>query len=92
LIDLEIAQALRRYALSGVISPDRGSEAITDLANFPLTRYPHLVLLPRVWQMRQNLTAYDSAYLALSEALRATLVTRDRALGQFRTPVHVEVV
>ena len=47
----------------------------------PLTRYSHSVLLPRVWELRHNLTAYDAVYIALAEALRATLLTCDRALG-----------
>jgi predicted nucleic acid-binding protein len=92
LIDLEVAQVLRRYVRSGVISPERGAEALTDLFDFPLTRYPHFVLLPRIWQMRHALTAYDAAYLALAEALDAPLATRDRALGRAGTQVRVEVI
>jgi predicted nucleic acid-binding protein len=92
LIDLEVTQVLRRYVRSAVISAERGAEALTDLVDFPLTRYPHFVLLPRVWQMRDDLTAYDGAYLALAEALDATLVTRDRALAKTGSRVRVEVV
>lgn len=92
LIDLEVAQVLRRYVRSGVISPERGAEALTDLLDFPFTRYPHSVLLIRIWQMRHGLTAYDAAYLALAEALDATLVTRDRALRRAGTQVRVEVI
>ena len=92
LLDVEIAQVLRRYARSGVISPERGAEALTDLADLPLNRYPHFVLLPRIWQLRHNLTAYDAAYLALAEALDAPLLTRDRALASAGARVRVEVV
>jgi predicted nucleic acid-binding protein len=81
LLDLEIAQVLRRYTRLGDISPQRGSEAIADLAGLPLTRYPHLVLLPRIWELRHSFTAYDAAYIALAEALDAPLVSRDRALA-----------
>ena len=92
LIDLEVAQVLRRYERSGVISAQRGAEALTDLADFPLTRYPHFVLLERIWQMRHGLTAYDAAYLSLAEALDAPLVTRDRALANAGSHARVEVV
>ena len=92
LIDLEVTQVLRRYVRSAVISAERGAEALGDLVDFPLTRYPHFVLLPRVWQMRDDLTAYDAAYLALAEALDATLVTRDRALAKTGSRARVEVI
>lgn len=91
-IDLEVAQALRRYVRSGAISSDRGAEALADLTEFPLTRHEHTVLLKRVWHMRDTLTAYDAAYLALAEALHASLVTRDHAFAAARSTVKVELV
>lgn len=81
LIDLEIAQVLRRYAASGEMDPRRGLQALEDLADLPLVRYPHDLFLPRIWELRHNLTAYDAAYVALAEALPASLVTRDAALA-----------
>ena len=92
LLDVEIAQLVRRYARSGIISAERGAEALTDLADFPLRRYPHFVLLPRIWELRHSLTAYDAAYLALAEALNAPLVTRDRALVSAAGGVRVELL
>jgi predicted nucleic acid-binding protein len=56
-------------------------EALEDLADFPITRYPHTPLLSRIWELRHNVTAYDAAYLALAEALPAPLITRDAKLA-----------
>ena len=81
LIDVETAQVLRRYAAGGELDSGRGRAALDDLADFPLRRYPHDFLLPRVWDLRHNLTAYDGVYVALAEALDATLLTRDRRLA-----------
>jgi predicted nucleic acid-binding protein len=81
LLDVEIAQVLRRYATAGEIDRDRGAAALADLADLPLRRYPHDFLLPRVWELRNSLTAYDAVYVALAEALGAPLLTRDRRLA-----------
>ena len=81
LIDLEIAQVLRRHALRGWVTSDHCGRVLEALAAFPLTRYPHDDLLPRVWELRANLTAYDAAYVALAEALDAPLLTRDRRMA-----------
>jgi predicted nucleic acid-binding protein len=81
LLDVEIAQVLRRYARAGEIDRDRGAAALSDLADLPLRRYPHDFLLPRVWELRDNLTAYDAVYVALAEALDAPLLTRDQRLA-----------
>lgn len=84
LLDLEVAQVLRRYALSAELDAARSAQALEDLAALPLSRYPHDVLLPRIWELRHNVTAYDAAYVALAEALAAPLVTRDAALAASR--------
>jgi predicted nucleic acid-binding protein len=81
LLDVEVAQVVRRYAATGEIEPDRGRAALADLADFPLRRYPHGFLLDRVWELRHNLTAYDAVYVALAEVLDAPLLTRDRGLA-----------
>lgn len=81
LLDVEVAQVLRRYAGGGEIDSERGRAALSDLVDFPIRRYPHGFLLPRAWEIRSNLTAYDAVYVALAEALDATLVTRDRRIA-----------
>jgi len=81
LLDVEVAQVLRRYAAGGELTPERGREALMDLVDFPVHRYPHDVLLPRIWELRHNVTAYDAIYLALAETLAAPLVTCDARLG-----------
>lgn len=81
LIDVEVAQVLRRYAASGQIGSGRCREALSDLGDFSLHRYPHDLLLPRVWELRHNLSAYDAVYVALAEALNAPLLTRDHRLA-----------
>jgi predicted nucleic acid-binding protein len=81
LIDVEVAQVLRRLHRRGEIDRTRAAQALEDLSDLPLTRYPHQVLLPRIWGLRDNATAYDAAYLALAEALDAVLVTCDGALA-----------
>jgi predicted nucleic acid-binding protein len=81
LIDLEVAQVLRRFAAAGEMAPERGRIALADFADFAIHRYPHSILLPRIWALRGSLTAYDAAYVALAEALDAPLVTRDRKLA-----------
>jgi predicted nucleic acid-binding protein len=81
LLDVEVAQVIRRYVANGDIAANRGREALDDLADLRLRRYPHDWLLPRIWELRHNLTAYDAAYVALAEALDAPLLTRDRRLA-----------
>jgi predicted nucleic acid-binding protein len=81
LIDLEVAQALRRYVVAGQTAPARGQNALVNFNDFPIRRYPHNILLPRIWHLRNNLTAYDAAYVALAEALGTPLITRDEKLA-----------
>lgn len=94
LLNVEVAQVLRRYTLAGEIDAERGREALNDLDDLALERYAHGPLMPRIWALRDNLTTYDAAYLALAEALGAALVTCDggvhRALRSISTSAEVE--
>jgi predicted nucleic acid-binding protein len=81
LLDLEVTQVLRRLVQQGVVRERRADEAIRDLLDLRVNRYAHFVLLPRIWQLRHNFSAYDAAYIVLAEKLGGTLVTRDRRLA-----------
>ena len=81
LIDLEVAQVLRRLVSEGVVSAQRAEQAVEDLLDLRVTRYPYFALLPRVWQYRHKLSAYDAAYVVLTDVLGGTLITRDRRLA-----------
>lgn len=81
LIDLEIAQVLRRYVLRGSLDERTGAMALRRWRQFDVERYPHEPFLDRVWRLRANVTAYDAVYLALAEALSMVLVTGDRRLA-----------
>ena len=81
-MDLEVLHTLRRHVLLDILSLKRGSEALEDLENIAFFRYPHTPLAERIWALRENLTAYDAAYVALAEALDAPLVTTDARLAR----------
>jgi len=90
LLDLEVAQVLRRLVREGSVPAKRADEAVQDLLALRLTRYPHVILLPRVWQLRHNFSAYDAAYIGLAEKLGAPLITRDARLAS--APGHAATV
>lgn len=81
LLDLEVVQVLRRLVRESTVSALRADQALQDLLDLRLTRYPHFVFLPNNWRLRHNLSAYDAAYVALTERLGATLITRDARLA-----------
>jgi predicted nucleic acid-binding protein len=81
LLDIEVAQVLRRYVLAGWLTQARAGEAIEDLIALPVNRYAHDLLLGRIWELRNNLSAYDAAYVALAELLDAPVITCDRRIA-----------
>jgi predicted nucleic acid-binding protein len=89
-IDVEVAQVLRRLVFQRLITPERGEQALADLAALRVVRYAPMLLLDRIWALRQNLSAYDAAYVALAEQLEAPLITRDRHIAA--SPGHTASV
>jgi len=81
LLDLEVTQVLRRLVRQGAVSARRADEAVHDLLDLRITRYPHFFLLLRIWQLRHNFSSYDAAYIVLAEKLGAVLITRDGRLA-----------
>jgi predicted nucleic acid-binding protein len=93
LLDVEVVQALRRLVRTGDVTSARAEEALDDLAILAIRRHSHLDLLGRVWELRDNLTAYDAIYVVLAEATDAVLVTCDARLGgALRQEAQIEVV
>ena len=81
LLDVEFAQVLRRLVREGRLARKRAEEAIEDLVVLRVTRYAPVLFLDRIWQLRQNLSAYNAAYVALAEELQAPLITRDQGIA-----------
>ncbi len=81
-LDIEVAGALRRGVRRGALEAARGTEALEDLSELAVVRYPHGPLLARIWALRDRLSAYDAAYVALAERLGAPLLTRDAPLAR----------
>ena len=92
LIDSEVAQALRRLVLRRSLGADDGWAALDSWRRLGIVRHPVGGLLDRVWELRENVSAYDASYLALAEALDCSLLTADARLGRtpgLRCPVTV---
>ena len=90
LIDVEVAQTLRRLVRLKELDPARAELALDDYLALVVERHAHVELVPRLWQLRETLTAYDAAYVALAEGLNAPLLTCDGKLA--RAPGHKAVV
>jgi len=82
LADVEVAQALRRYVRDGALDAPLAATALEDLRALDLERHGHEPLLDRVWELRDNVTAYDAVYVALAEALQCPLLTCDGRLAR----------
>ncbi len=82
LFEIEVASVLRRHALNGSLSPGRARLVLGRLSTLSISLYPHTAMLPRIWELRDNVSAYDAAYIALAETLEAPLVTRDARLAR----------
>ncbi len=81
LLDVEVVQAFRRLARSGVVSDARATGAMDLLQALPVERRSAAILVPRMWTLRDNLSAYDAAYVALAEALDCPLLTCDARIA-----------
>jgi len=93
IVDLEVLSVLRRRAALGHLDGRRCNLALTDLVTLPLRRAPHRMLLARCWELRNNLTVYDAAYVALAEALDVLLLTADHRLASAAAPrCRIEVL
>ena len=82
LIDLEVVSVYRGLVRAGRMDVDRATRALADLAALPIERSSHRLLARRCWEVRDNLTPYDAAYVALAELLDAVLVTADIRIGR----------
>ena len=86
LVDLEVASVLRKQVAMGSLDSRRARLSLADLTDLPIQRAPHLPLLARCWQLRENMTIYDAAYVALAEALEVSLLTADTRIARAPGP------
>jgi predicted nucleic acid-binding protein len=86
LMPAEVANILLRSGAAGDISPDTASLEHADLLDLRVELFPYAPFAPRVWELRDNVTAYDAWYVALAEALGANLATLDGRLSRAAGP------
>ncbi len=92
LIDSEVASGLRRHVASGQVTAHDGWALLDTWRRLALSRYAVQGLLGRIWEMRDNLSAYDAGYVALAENLGCALVTADARISRapgLRCPITV---
>lgn len=93
LLSVEVTHVLRRFVRSKTITAKSAQSALGELSGLPINRWRHEPLIARMWDLRNNLTAYDATYVALAEALEAKLITTDARLHRFATAlIDVEIV
>ena len=85
-IDVEVLGVIRREHLLGELDRTAASQAVQELHDWPVQRFGHRPLLARAWDLRDNVRGWDAMYVALAEALGATLVTTDRRLARATGP------
>lgn len=81
LVDVEVISVLRRSVLTGTVTGQRASQALQDLTDVAIERVGHSTILPRVWELRDNYTAYDACYVAVAELFHAPLLTYDAKMA-----------
>ena len=81
LVDVELIHVIRRFVMRNVIGVARGEMAIRLWRMLDVQRHEHEPFIVRIWQLRNNFSAYDATYVALAEALSAPLITADRRLA-----------
>ncbi len=89
LLSIECIQVIRRFISSKELSLVRSKEVFHDLKDLPIKYYPHQILLDRIWELKNNFTAYDATYLALAENLNAPLLTTDSAFNKGFGKIHM---
>lgn len=93
LIDIEVAQVLRRLVCAKELTPARAGLALSDFADLVLQRHPHRPFISRIWGLRTSMSAYDAAYVALAEALGAPMLTCDEKLARVHGhSVEIELI
>jgi predicted nucleic acid-binding protein len=82
LLAFEAANIIRRFELTGTVSADQASQAHDDLIALAIEYWSYELLLPRVWELRHNLSSYDASYVSLAELIQAPLITLDLRISR----------
>ncbi|MGH9088401.1 MAG: type II toxin-antitoxin system VapC family toxin [Acidimicrobiales bacterium] len=92
-VDVEVLGVIRRERLRGRLDPTAAAQAVDDLGSWPGERYAHRLLLPRAWDLHRTARGWDAMYVALAEALGASLLTADARLAGASGPLcRIELV